>query len=285
MSIEKLLIVGAGQMGAGIAQVAAGIGLNVTLYDVKPEFVERGIVGIDKALARLVDKGKMQVAAKQSLMDRIGGALDLEAAAAKADFVIEAAPEKFEIKRDIFVRLDAAAPAHAILATNTSSLPVSQIAATTKRPQNVIGVHFFNPVPLMQLVELIVGLATSDETYRTARALVERLGKQPVRVEDYPGFCGNRIVVPMINEAIYALMENVASAADIDTVAKLGFNHPMGPLALADLIGLDTVLSVMEVLHAGYGDSKYRPCPLLRKYVQAGWLGRKSGRGFYEYAK
>ncbi|MDQ2082953.1 3-hydroxybutyryl-CoA dehydrogenase [Xanthobacteraceae bacterium Astr-EGSB] len=284
MAIQKLLIVGAGQMGAGIAQVAAGIGIDVTLQDIKSEFVDRGLKGIDKGLAKLVEKGKMDAAAKSALLGRIKGTLDLEAAAAQADFIIEAAPEKFEIKKEIFTRLDAAAPPQVILATNTSSLPVSKVAATTKRPQNVIGMHFFNPVPMMQLVELIVGLATSPETYAVTRELAERLKKQPVKVEDYPGFCGNRIMVPMINEAVYTLMEGTASPADVDTVAKLGFNHPMGPLALADLIGLDTILSVMEVLHDGYGDSKYRPCPLLRKYVQAGWLGRKSGRGFFEYA-
>jgi len=284
MTVQKLLIVGAGQMGAGIAQVAAGVGIDVTLQDIKQEFVDRGLKGIDKGLAKLVEKGKMEAAAKDALLGHIKGTLDLEAAAAESDLIIEAAPEKFDIKKDIFRRLDAAAPAHAILATNTSSLPVSQIAATTKRPGSVIGVHFFNPVPMMALVELIMGLATTAETYKTTRELVERLKKTPVKVEDFPGFCGNRIMVPMINEAVYALMEGVASPADIDNVAKLGFNHPMGPLALADLIGLDTILSVMEVLYEGYGDSKYRPCPLLRKYVQTGWLGRKSGRGFFEYA-
>jgi 3-hydroxybutyryl-CoA dehydrogenase len=284
MTIQKLLIVGAGQMGAGIAQVAAGVGVDVTLQDIKQEFVDRGLKGIDKGLAKLVEKGKMEAAAKDALLGRITGTLDLEAAAAQADMIIEAAPEKFEIKKDIFTRVDAAAPPHAILATNTSSLPVSKIAAVTKRPANVIGVHFFNPVPMMQLVELILGLATSNETYQAANELVLRMKKQPVKVEDFPGFCGNRIMVPMINEAVYTLMEGVASPADIDNVAKLGFNHPMGPLALADLVGLDTILSVMEVLYDGYGDSKYRPCPLLRKYVQAGWLGRKSGRGFFEYA-
>jgi 3-hydroxybutyryl-CoA dehydrogenase len=284
MTIQKLLIVGAGQMGAGIAQVAAGVGIDVTLQDIKQEFVDRGLKGIDKGLAKLVEKGKMEAAAKDALLGHIKGTLDLETAAAESDLIIEAAPEKFDIKKDIFCRLDAAAPAHAVLATNTSSLPVSQIAATTKRPGSVIGVHFFNPVPMMALVELIMGLATTAETYKTTRELVERLKKTPVKVEDFPGFCGNRIMVPMINEAVYALMEGVASPADIDNVAKLGFNHPMGPLALADLIGLDTILSVMEVLYEGYGDSKYRPCPLLRKYVQTGWLGRKSGRGFFEYA-
>jgi 3-hydroxybutyryl-CoA dehydrogenase len=284
MTIQKLLIVGAGQMGAGIAQVAAGVGIDVTLQDIKQEFVDRGLKGIDKSLAKLVEKGKIEAAAKDALLGHITGTLDLETAAAQADFIIEAAPEKFEIKKDIFTRLDAAAPPHAILATNTSSLPVSKIAAVTKRPANVIGVHFFNPVPMMQLVELILGLATSEETYQATNELVLRMKKQPVKVEDFPGFCGNRIMVPMINEAVYTLMEGVATPADIDNVAKLGFNHPMGPLALADLIGLDTILSVMEVLHDGYGDSKYRPCPLLRKYVQAGWLGRKSGRGFFEYA-
>ena len=284
MLVQKLLVVGAGQMGAGIAQVAAGAGIQVTLQDIEQQFVDRGLKSIDKGLAKLIEKGKMQAEDKQALLSRIVGTVDLEAAAWGADFVIEAAPEKFEIKKSLFTRLDAVMPPHAILATNTSSLPVSQIAAVTKRPSNIIGMHFFNPVPVMQLVEVIVGLATSPETHKATQELVLRLNKTPVAVADYPGFCGNRIMVPMINEAVYTLMEGVASAEDIDNVAKLGFNHPMGPLALADLIGLDTILSVMEVLHEGYGDSKYRPCPLLRKYVHAGWLGRKSGRGFFDYS-
>jgi 3-hydroxybutyryl-CoA dehydrogenase len=284
MSIQKLLIIGAGQMGSGIAQVAACVGIDVALHDVAAELVERGLQRIDAGLAKLVEKGRMDAASRQGVRDRVRGAFDLDAAAGEADLVIEAAPETLEIKRAIFTRLDAAAPPHAILATNTSSLPISLIAATTKRPGSVVGMHFFNPAPVMPLVEVVVGLATSDATLRTTQALVERMGKQAIRVEDYPGFCGNRIMIPMINEAVFALMEGVATAADIDAVAKLGFNHPMGPLALADLIGLDTVLSIMEILHDRYGDSKYRPCPLLRKYVETGWLGRKSGRGFFDYA-
>lgn len=283
MAIKKLLVIGAGQMGSGIAQIASTAGIEVVINDIKLEFVERGLKGIEKNLSKLVEKGKLAEAEKQEIMGRISGSIDLKASAADVDFAIEAAVENFEIKKGIFTTLDAVCPAHTILASNTSSLPITQIAAVTKRPDKVIGMHFFNPVPVMQLVEIIMGLATSNETYETIREFAVTLKKSPVKVEDFPGFCGNRIMVPMINEAVYALMEGVASVEDIDNVAKLGFNHPMGPLALADLIGLDTILYVMEVLYKGYGDSKYRPCPLLRKYVDAGWLGRKSGRGFYTY--
>lgn len=283
MAIKKLLVIGAGQMGSGIAQIASTAGVEVIINDIKREFVERGLKGIEKNLSKLVEKGKLAEDEKQKIMGRISGNIDLKASAVDVDFAIEAAVENFEIKKGIFTTLDAACPAHTILASNTSSLPITQIAAVTKRPDKVIGMHFFNPVPVMQLVEIIMGLATSNETYETIREFAVALKKSPVKVEDFPGFCGNRIMVPMINEAVYALMEGVASVEDIDNVAKLGFNHPMGPLALADLIGLDTILYVMEVLHKGYGDSKYRPCPLLRKYVDAGWLGRKSGRGFYNY--
>lgn len=283
MAIKKLLVIGAGQMGSGIAQIASTAGIEVIINDIKLEFVERGLKGIEKNLSKLVEKGKLAEAEKQEIMGRISGSIDLKASAADVDFAIEAAVENFEIKKGIFTTLDAVCPAHTILASNTSSLPITQIAAVTKRPDKVIGMHFFNPVPVMQLVEIIMGLATSNETYETIREFTVTLKKSPVKVEDFPGFCGNRIMVPMINEAVYALMEGVASVEDIDNVAKLGFNHPMGPLALADLIGLDTILYVMEVLYKGYGDSKYRPCPLLRKYVDAGWLGRKSGRGFYTY--
>ncbi len=283
MAIKKLLVIGAGQMGSGIAQIASAAGIEVVINDIKLEFVERGLKGIEKNLSKLVEKGKLAEAEKQEIMGRISGSIDLKASAADVDFAIEAAVENFEIKKGIFTILDAICPAHTILASNTSSLPITQIAAVTKRPDKVIGMHFFNPVPVMQLVEIIMGLATSNETYETIREFAVALKKSPVKVEDFPGFCGNRIMVPMINEAVYALMEGVASVEDIDNVAKLGFNHPMGPLALADLIGLDTILYVMEVLYKGYGDSKYRPCPLLRKYVDAGWLGRKSGRGFYTY--
>lgn len=283
MAIKKLLVIGAGQMGSGIAQIASTAGIEVVINDIKLEFVERGLKGIEKNLSKLVEKGKLAEAEKQEIMGRISGSIDLKTSAADVDFAIEAAVENFEIKKGIFTTLDAICPAHTILASNTSSLPITQIAAVTKRPDKVIGMHFFNPVPVMQLVEIIMGLATSNATYETIREFAVALKKSPVKVEDFPGFCGNRIMVPMINEAVYALMEGVASVEDIDNVAKLGFNHPMGPLALADLIGLDTILYVMEVLYKGYGDSKYRPCPLLRKYVDAGWLGRKSGRGFYTY--
>lgn len=283
MTIQKLLVIGAGQMGGGIAQVAATVGVEVVLNDIKPEFVDRGLKGIEKNLSKLVEKGKLSETEKQKIQGRISGSAELKVCAGDVDFVVEAVVENFSIKKDIFTTLDEVCPAHTILASNTSSLPITQIAAVTKRPEKVIGMHFFNPVPMMQLVEVIMGLATSNETYEITRDFALALKKAPVKIEDFPGFCGNRIMVPMINEAVYTLMEGVASVEDIDNVAKLGFNHPMGPLALADLIGLDTCLYVMEVLYKGYGDSKYRPCPLLRKYVDAGWLGRKSGHGFYTY--
>ncbi|KGR92457.1 3-hydroxybutyryl-CoA dehydrogenase [Ureibacillus massiliensis 4400831 = CIP 108448 = CCUG 49529] len=282
MAIQKVMVIGAGQMGSGIAQVCAQAGYEVILNDIKQEFLDRGLNGITKNLGRDVEKGRKTEEEKSLILSRITQSLETKDAF-DVDIVIEAATENMDIKQSIFREIDAIAPMHAILATNTSSLPITEIAAVTERPEQVIGMHFMNPVPVMKLVEIIRGLATTDEVYKAVEEMTTSLGKTPVEVNDFPGFISNRILLPMINEAIYALYEGVATKEAIDDVMKLGMNHPMGPLTLADFIGLDTCLYIMEILHEGLGDSKYRPCPLLRKYVAAGWLGRKSGRGFYVY--
>ncbi|MED4730069.1 3-hydroxybutyryl-CoA dehydrogenase [Aneurinibacillus migulanus] len=282
MEVKKFMVIGAGQMGSGIAQVAAQAGLNVVLHDVKEEFVNRGLGVITKNLTRDVEKGRKSEEEKQAILDRIVLSTDINNAK-DVDFVVEAVVENMDVKTAIFKQLDEITPTHAILASNTSSLPITEIAAVTNRPEKVIGMHFMNPVPVMKLIEVIRGLATSDETYRIVAELSENMSKVAVEVNDFPGFVSNRVLMPMINEAIYCVYEGVATPEAIDEVMKLGMNHPMGPLTLADFIGLDTCLYIMEVLHEGFGDSKYRPCPLLRKYVKAGWLGRKSGRGFYVY--
>ncbi|MGE7648407.1 3-hydroxybutyryl-CoA dehydrogenase [Peribacillus frigoritolerans] len=282
MGIQKVMVIGAGQMGSGIAQVCAMSGYDVLLHDLKGEYVEKGLGTIAKNLSRQVEKGKMESEEKDAILSRLTSSTNLKNAAA-VDLVIEAAVENMEIKTRIFAELDEITPRHVILASNTSSLPITEIAAATKRPEKVIGMHFMNPVPVMKLVEVIRGLATADEVYQEVEKMAKSLNKVPVEVNDFPGFVANRILMPMINEAIYTLYEGVATKEAIDDVMKLGMNHPMGPLTLADFIGLDTCLYIMETLHQGLGDDKYRPCPLLRKYVKAGWLGKKSGRGFYEY--
>jgi 3-hydroxybutyryl-CoA dehydrogenase len=276
---ETVCVVGAGQMGSGIAQVAAVAGYDVTLVDVAPQQLERARSGIEASLAKLVEKGRVETSAAEAALGRI----ETAAEPAPADLAIEAATENVDLKLRIFRDLDAAAGDGAVLASNTSSIPITRLAAATSRPERVVGMHFMNPVPLMPLVELIRGLETSDEAAATVRAAAERMGKTVAESHDYPGFIANRILLPMINEAVYCLMEGVGDRESIDTVMRLGMSHPLGPLQLADLIGLDTCLAIMEVLHEGLGDSKYRPCPLLRSYVEAGRLGRKSGRGFYEY--
>jgi len=283
MEVKTLGVIGAGQMGSGIAQVAAMSGLQVIMNDIKEEFVQRGLQTITKILSGNVDRGKMSAEEKDAVLGRITTSVDLQDMA-KADFVLEAATENEPLKFDVFRNLDNISPKHAILATNTSSIPIGRIAAQTKRPGQVIGMHFMNPVPVMKLVEVIRGIATSDETFHLTWDLAKRFGKIPAESNDYPGFIANRILMPMINEAVYCLYHGVGTREDIDNVMKLGMNHPMGPLALADLIGLDTCLAIMGTLYEGFSDSKYRPCPLLRKYVEAGFLGRKAGRGFYEYA-
>ncbi|OKO96717.1 3-hydroxybutyryl-CoA dehydrogenase [Geobacillus proteiniphilus] len=282
MDVKTIMVVGAGQMGSGIAQVCAVAGYQVFLYDISEAQLDKGIANIEKGLARQVEKGKMTAADKDEALARLARSTDLHAAA-EADLVIEAVVENMDVKTKLFAELDALARPETILASNTSSLPITEIAAATKRPEKVIGMHFMNPVPVMKLVEIIRGLATADDVYETIEAVARKLGKVPVEVNDFPGFISNRVLMPMINEAIYALYEGVATKEAIDEVMKLGMNHPMGPLTLADFIGLDTCLYIMETLHEGFGDDKYRPCPLLRKYVKAGWLGRKTGRGFYTY--
>lgn len=282
MDVRVFGVVGAGQMGSGIAQVAAANGLDVVMTDVEESFVARGIKTITTQLERAVDKGKLTAGDKQSILGRIRTGIDLKLLDG-ADYVVEAASEQEHIKFRIFQDLDSICQAHAILATNTSSIPIGRVASKTSRPEKVIGMHFMNPVPVMKLVEVIRGIATSDETFTITWDLAVKLGKTPASANDYPGFIANRILMPMINEAVYCLYHGVGTREDIDTVMKLGMNHPMGPLALADLIGLDTCLAIMETLYTGFSDSKYRPCPVLRKYVEAGWLGRKTGKGFYEY--
>ena len=282
MDVKKFGVIGAGQMGNGIVQVAAASGLDVLMCDIKEEFTTKGLATIEKNLNRSVEKGKVTTSDRDAILSRITPITDINEMAT-VDYVVEAAVEREDLKFQLFRDLDSLCPAHTILGTNTSSIPIGRIAAQTKRPEKVIGFHFMNPVPVMKLVEVIRGLATDDETFAITWDLCEKFGKTPAEANDFPGFIANRILMPMINEAIFCLYQGVGKTEDIDTVMRLGMNHPMGPLALADLIGLDTCLAIMETLYDGFKDSKYRPCPLLRKYVEAGWLGRKTGKGFYNY--
>ena len=283
MSLEKIGVVGAGQMGAGIAHVAALAGRNVVLLDVSLDVVKKGLKAIEKNLARQVEKGKVTTEAREAALARIVPATDV-AAFSDSDLVVEAVVENEAVKRELFGKLDAVVKADGILASNTSSISITRLAAATKRPERFIGMHFMNPVPVMALVEVIRGAATSDETTASVVALAQAMGKTPLACRDFPGFVSNRVLMPMLNEAFYVLHEGIATSEAVDGIMKLGMNHPMGPLTLADFIGLDTCLAILRVLHGGLGDDKYRPCPLLVQMVDAGWLGRKSGRGFYTYA-